>query len=537
MLATALAACGDDDDAEPTTSDTAGTPSATTPPEGSAAGAEGPTADDLAAVAATYADLVAASYDAVDRVGHRDADRDRRLPRRPDRRDARRGQAGVAHRSRRLRPDRGVPLLRRPDRQPRRRSRGPDQRLADGRGVRRLRRGRCRRPASSTTPPTSPRSPPTSSSRPTRRAARRTSRPAGTRSSSCCGVRTCRRTVPANGRSPTTRRRPNAERRATYLQLLTDLLVDDLSLGRRPVGARRRLPHRVPRRSEALAVHATPPRHRRPVAWRARRRADGRRLRDQGPRGRALLLQRQHRPPTSSTTPGHAAWCTWPTSRASTGPSPVRPRRGGRPELDAAAASASSSDVGGAHQRVLGPFETMIAGLRTRPGQRGAARRARRVASRTRATQIAEAAAGTSDSRSPSRSDGEHDVTIDGAGRLRRAGRSSPPSPARRRRAPSDGASDDPIEPTAPAARRADGRSTPRRRRASAGSDAFAQPARRTLDAREERRAFAVGQQLLQRQLGDRASVDRRAATASARCSTPSRARRATSATAAARHR
>ena len=64
MLATALAACGDDDDAEPTTSDTAGTPSATTPPEGSAAGAEGPTADDLAAVAATYADLVAASYQA-----------------------------------------------------------------------------------------------------------------------------------------------------------------------------------------------------------------------------------------------------------------------------------------------------------------------------------------------------------------------------------------------------------------------------------------------------------------------------------------
>ena len=51
-----------------------------------------------------------------------------------------RGEAGLAHGPRRLPPDRGVPLLRRPDRQPEGRARGPDQRVADGRGLRRLRR-------------------------------------------------------------------------------------------------------------------------------------------------------------------------------------------------------------------------------------------------------------------------------------------------------------------------------------------------------------------------------------------------------------
>ena len=73
MLATALAACGgDDDDTESATSDassdagtsdTGATPDATPPPEGSAAGAL-PTVDDLAAVATTYADLVYANYQA-----------------------------------------------------------------------------------------------------------------------------------------------------------------------------------------------------------------------------------------------------------------------------------------------------------------------------------------------------------------------------------------------------------------------------------------------------------------------------------------
>ena len=73
MLATALAACGgDDDDTESATSDTSSdagtsdtgaTPDATPPPEGSAAGAL-PTVDDLAAVATTYADLVYANYQA-----------------------------------------------------------------------------------------------------------------------------------------------------------------------------------------------------------------------------------------------------------------------------------------------------------------------------------------------------------------------------------------------------------------------------------------------------------------------------------------
>ena len=65
MLATALAACGGDDDAETATSDTtAGTTSATSPPGDSTAGAEGPSVDDLAAVAVTYADLVEANYQA-----------------------------------------------------------------------------------------------------------------------------------------------------------------------------------------------------------------------------------------------------------------------------------------------------------------------------------------------------------------------------------------------------------------------------------------------------------------------------------------
>ena len=72
-----------------------------------------------------------------------------------------------------------------------------------------------RRPASSTTPPATPRSPSTSSSRPTNRVARPTSRPVGTPSSSCSGVRTCPRTVPAHGRSPTTRRTPTPTRRAS----------------------------------------------------------------------------------------------------------------------------------------------------------------------------------------------------------------------------------------------------------------------------------------------------------------------------------
>ncbi len=75
MLATALAACGgDDDDTESATSDTTSStrgrrtraPRPTPPPRRKAAraGAAGPTVDDLAAVATTYADLVYANYQA-----------------------------------------------------------------------------------------------------------------------------------------------------------------------------------------------------------------------------------------------------------------------------------------------------------------------------------------------------------------------------------------------------------------------------------------------------------------------------------------
>ena len=59
-------------------------------------------------------------------------------------------------RPRRLRPDRGVPLLRRSDRRRGDRARGADQRLAARRGLHRLRRGRRRRRHRSTTPTTYP---------------------------------------------------------------------------------------------------------------------------------------------------------------------------------------------------------------------------------------------------------------------------------------------------------------------------------------------------------------------------------------------
>jgi putative iron-regulated protein len=67
MLATVLAACGDDDDSDPTATDPAGTgaASASSAPGGTEpAAAAGPTDDELLAVATTYADLVHASYEA-----------------------------------------------------------------------------------------------------------------------------------------------------------------------------------------------------------------------------------------------------------------------------------------------------------------------------------------------------------------------------------------------------------------------------------------------------------------------------------------
>ncbi len=216
MLATMLTACGgDDDDADPATSDTAphgATPGATSAPDGSAPASAGssarPTADDLAAVAATYADLVDASYQAAIASATEMQTAIEAFLADPTDATHRRGQGRVARCPRRLRPDRGVPLLRRPDRQPRQRARGSDQRLADGRGLRRLRRGRRdgrHRQRHRRLPRDHRRR---ASSRPTRRAARRTSRPVGTPSSSCSGARTSPRTAPAHGRSPTTRPTP-----------------------------------------------------------------------------------------------------------------------------------------------------------------------------------------------------------------------------------------------------------------------------------------------------------------------------------------
>ena len=191
----------------------------------------------------------------VDRSAEAHAARHRRVHRAAERGDARGGAQGVAERARRLRRDRAVSLLRRADRRSRGRAGGPDQRLADGRGLRRLRRGQAEGRASSTTARGIRRSRPTSSSRPTSGAARRTSRRAGTRSSSCCGARTDRRTAPARGRRATTRRAPNAKRRADVPA------AHDAAADRRP-GERRdqwakadgAVSHGVPRRSRACAA-------------------------------------------------------------------------------------------------------------------------------------------------------------------------------------------------------------------------------------------------------------------------------------------
>ena len=246
------------------------------------------------AAATTYADLVVAAYDATHRVGRRAADRHRGLRRRPHRGDPPGGQGGLARRPRALRTHRGLPLLRRPDRQPRRRAGGPDQRLAPRRGLHRLRRGRRRRPASSTTPPACPRSPPTCSWPPTRRAARRNISTGWHAiefllwgqdlSADGAGARPAHRLHHLAGRRAP-RHLPHAPRPAA---------------GRRPhrrarpVGPRgRRLPRGVPRRPEPGGRQHLP-QHGRAVAGRARRRAHRRRLRHQGPGGRALLLLRQH---------------------------------------------------------------------------------------------------------------------------------------------------------------------------------------------------------------------------------------------------
>ena len=171
-------------------------------------GAAKPSRADASAVATTYADIVLAAYDAsIASTGKLSASVDAFLEKPSSARLAA-ARKGVAERTRRLRRHRGVSLLRRPDRRPAGRPGGQDQRVADGRGLRRLRarpaEGRHRQRHDGLSEDHGA----ASSSRPTSGVARRTSRRAGMRSSSCCGARTARRPVPATGRRATTRARP-----------------------------------------------------------------------------------------------------------------------------------------------------------------------------------------------------------------------------------------------------------------------------------------------------------------------------------------
>ena len=142
-----LAACGSDSD---------GASSTTTAPADS--GAYDPAL--ATEVVAHYADGVYNSYNVSLDVGHGDADGDRRLRGGAERGHPAGGQGRVAGGSARLRPHRGVPLLRRPDRQRGRRTRGTDQRAGPStRPTSTTSRVRPRA-ASSTTWRPSPRSPP-----------------------------------------------------------------------------------------------------------------------------------------------------------------------------------------------------------------------------------------------------------------------------------------------------------------------------------------------------------------------------------------
>ena len=148
--------------------------------------------------------------------------------------------------------DRGVPLLRRPDRQRGDRTRGPDQRVADGRGLRRLRRGRSPRPGIINDPDTYPDD---------RRGTAGVAQRGGRRDQHL--HRLARHRVPALGSGPQrgrARRPPGVRlRRRTRTPTVAALYLDDrVGPARRPpAGPRRRvgagpgrqLPRRVPRRS------------------------------------------------------------------------------------------------------------------------------------------------------------------------------------------------------------------------------------------------------------------------------------------------
>ena len=377
-----LTACGgDDDEAAPAASDTAASPARSAPdggapaPAGPPAGSSaGPTADDLAAVAATYADLVDASYHAAIASATEMQTAIEAFVADPTDATLAAAKERVARRPRRLRPDRGVPLLRRPDRQPRRRARGPDQRLADGRGLRRLRRGRRRRPASSTTPPATPRSPPTCSSRPTKRAARPTSPPAGTPSSSCSGARTSAPTAPAHRPVTDYTTAPNAERRATYLDARSPSCWSTTS-PRSPTSGRPTAAPTAPssspiptRRSRdifrgigALSAASSPA-----SGWPSPTRPRTRRT--------STPASATTPTPTSPTTPVGVQRSTWPSSPASTARA-LRPGGGGRPRRSTPSCRTSWPTSVQLTEAFPAPFEQMIPGPDDDAGAHGDARR------------------------------------------------------------------------------------------------------------------------------------------------------------------
>ena len=134
----------------------------------------------------------------------------------------------------------------------------------------------------------------------------------------------------------------NADRRATYLKLVTQQLHRRPDRCPRPVDRRgRQLPSRVRGRPRA-GDHQHRPGHRRPQHRRAGRRAHDRGLRDQGPRGRALLLQRQHQRRRGEQHQGHPDGVPRRVpgrERAE----PVEPRGSGRPRARRQAPRASST--------------------------------------------------------------------------------------------------------------------------------------------------------------------------------------------------
>ena len=420
----------------------------------------------------------------------------------------------MARRPRPVRPDRGVPLLRRPDRQPRRRARGPDQRLAARRGLRRLRRGR----------------------------------PRGRHHQRHRGVPeiTTEVLVAANEEGGETNistgwhaiefllwgqdlsedgpgARPltdyttaaDAERRGTYLTLLAAPPHRRPHRRARPVGPRgRRLPRGVPRRSRP-GRHQHLPGHGRPVAGRAGRRAHRRRLRHQGPGGRALLLLRQHHRRHRGQRRRHPAWSTLASYTGSTARRCPTSCAEVDPELDAALREQLDANVAAA-EALEAPFD-QLSSARTTPRARGAAR-ARSRASRPRATPSPSWPA-PSATRSAWRS----------SRRVRRPSASGLTAAALVLLACSDSGR----RVTAPAAAaHRPGAGRPGRRRHRRGRSAPAPSPSRSRASTASSGARSRSATTSSTTTGSPPRRRPRAATASARCSTPSRARRATSATA-----